>query len=119
MKKRILLVEDAEISAVVMKKEIEFLGYKCLVAKNSKEAVRKACEDQPDLIIMDISLPKMDGLEATAAIRKDPRMPRVPIIAVTARAVLGDQGKCRQAGCDEYMAKPLATRSWALASRGF
>ncbi|MCH8055422.1 MAG: hypothetical protein IH857_04615 [Deltaproteobacteria bacterium] len=55
MKKRILLVEDAEISAVVMKKEIEFLGYKCLVAKNSKEAVRKACEDLPDLIVTDIS----------------------------------------------------------------
>ncbi len=55
MKKRILLVEDAEISAVVMNKEIEFLGYECLVAKDSKEAVRKAREDLPDLIVTDIS----------------------------------------------------------------
>ena len=110
MRKKILLVEDAPMSIAVVKKEIEFLGYECLVAKDGQEAVQKASEDQPDLILMDISLPKMDGLQATAAIRKDPRTGKVPIIAVTARAMPGDRERCLQAGCDDYMAKPISHR---------
>ena len=110
MKKRILLVEDAPMSIAVVRKEIEFLGYECVVAKDGQEAVRKASKHVPDLILMDISLPKMDGLQATAEIRKNPRTEGIPIIAVTARAMPGDRERCLEAGCDEYMAKPLSHR---------
>jgi len=110
MKKKILLVEDAELSADIMKKEVEYLGYECVVAEDGKEAVQKAGEILPDLILMDICLPEMDGLEATAEIRNDPRTKAIPIIAVTARAVPGDKEKCLKAGCNAYLPKPLSHR---------
>jgi CheY-like chemotaxis protein len=98
MKKNILLVEDAELSADIMKKELEYLGYDCVVAQDGKEAVQKAGDALPDLILMDICMPEMDGLEATAEIRKNPRTKAIPIIAVTARAMPGDKEKCIQVG---------------------
>ncbi len=110
MRKKILLVEDAPMSIVVVKKEVEFLGYECLVAKDGQEAVQKASEDQPDLILMDISLPKMDGLQAASRIRENPKTQAIPILPVTAKAMPGDREKCLQAGCDEYIAKPLSHR---------
>jgi two-component system cell cycle response regulator DivK len=110
MKKNILLVEDAELSADIMKKELEYLGYDCVVAQDGKEAVQKAGDALPDLILMDICMPEMDGLEATAEIRKNPRTKAIPIIAVTARAMPGDKEKCIQVGCNAYLSKPLSHR---------
>jgi len=107
MKKKILLVEDAPMSIAVMRKELEFLGYECVVALNGKEAVKKAGDNLPDLIIMDISLPKMDGLEATSQIRKNPQTKAIPILAATAQTMPGDREKCLEAGCDDYIAKPF------------
>jgi CheY-like chemotaxis protein len=107
MKKKILLAEDNAATVDVMQKELEFLGYESMVAKDGKEAVEMAASCLPDLIIMDISLPKMDGLEATSLIRKNPKTESIPILAATAKALPGDKAKCLQAGCNDYIAKPF------------
>ena len=110
MKRKILLVEDNPATIDVIQKELEFLGYESVVAEDGKEGVEKASSYLPDLIIMDISLPKMDGLEASTAIRKNPKTQTIPILAATARALPGDKEKCLQAGCDDYIAKPFTHR---------
>jgi len=115
MKKRILLVEDNPATIDVMQKELEFLGYESLVVQDGKEAIDKSASYQPDLIIMDISLPKMDGLEASSHIRKNPKTRSIPILAATARALPGDKEKCLQAGCDGYIAKPFTHRELGAA----
>ena len=115
MKKRILLVEDNPATVDVILKELEFLGYESVVAQDGKEAVEKASSYMPDLIIMDISLPKMDGLEASALIRKNAKTQSIRILAATARALPGDREKCLQAGCDDYIAKPFTHRELGAA----
>ena len=110
MKRKILLVEDNPATIDVIQKELEFLGYESIVAEDGKEGVEKASSSLPDLIIMDISRPKMDGLEASTAIRKNPKPQTIPILAATARALPGDKEKCLQAGCDDYIAKPFTHR---------
>lgn len=115
MKKKVLLVEDNPATIDVLQKELAFLGYDVVVAEDGKQAVEKAASLLPDMIIMDISLPKMDGLEATAAIRKNPKTQPIPILAATARALPGDKEKCIQAGCDDYLAKPFSHRELGAA----
>ena len=115
MKKKILLIEDNPATIDVIQKELEFLGYESVVAEDGKEGVEKATSYLPDLIIMDISLPKMDGLEASTAIRKNLKTQTIPILAATARALPGDKEKCLQAGCDDYIAKPFTHRELGAA----
>lgn len=110
MKGKILLVEDGPLSIAAVKKELDFMGYDCLVAQDGKEAIEKACEFLPDLIVMDISLPGMRGLEAVSQIRKNPETQAIPILAATARTMPGDRERCLQAGCDAHVAKPLGRR---------
>ncbi|MGH7773213.1 MAG: response regulator [Candidatus Binatia bacterium] len=107
MKKKILLAEDNIATVDVMQKELEFLGYESIIAKDGQEAVDMATSSLPDLIIMDISLPKLDGLEAAVLIRKNPKTGSIPILAATAKALPGDKAKCLEAGCDDYIAKPF------------
>lgn len=107
MGKKILLVEDNEATIDVIQKELEFLGYEYAVALDGQEAVEKAASYMPDLILMDISLPKLDGLAASSRIRENPRTQSIPILAATARALPGDKEKCLEAGCDDYIAKPF------------
>jgi CheY-like chemotaxis protein len=108
MKKKILLVEDNPDLRELVKKQLGLLGYDSIVARDGQEAIRMAESERPDVIIMDLFLPKFDGLEAAARIRKNPNLQSVPIIAATGRAEPGDRELCLNAGCDEYLAKPYA-----------
>ena len=114
-KKRILLVEDNPATVDVVQKELEFLGYDAITADTGDKAVAMAEEHLPDLIIMDISLPGMDGLQATALIRKNPKTQSIPVLAATARALPGDREKCIQSGCTDYIAKPFTHRELGAA----
>lgn len=107
MKKRILLVEDSNDTLLILVHALKFLGYETMIARNGVEAVELAESENPELIIMDIMLPKMDGLEATAQIRNNPKTQFIPIIAATAMALPGDREKCLRAGCDGYISKPF------------
>ena len=115
MKKNVLLVEDNPATVDIIETELEFLGYNTMVADNGKKAVEMAAYNLPDLISMDISLPKMDGLEATGLIRKKPKTKSIPVLAATARALPGDKEKCLQGGCDGYIAKPFTHRELGAA----
>lgn len=107
-KKRVLVVENETGNIDVLTTQLEFLGYEVLVAMNGQQGVEKAISELPDLIIMDILMPKMDGYEATKLIKQDPRTQHIPILAATAKAMPGDRKACLEAGCDDYIAKPIA-----------
>lgn len=107
MKKRVLLAEDHPGTIEVMQLELEFLGFEVTVATNGLEAVEMASSDLPDLIVMDIIMPKMDGFQAASRIRQNPTTKNIPILAATALARPGDREKCLESGCDGYLAKPF------------
>ena len=107
MNKKILIVEDNLDVIYVLRRQVANLGYDTLVATNGREAVEMAATHLPDLIIMDIMLPEMDGLEATRLIRGNPKTNPIPILAATARVTMKDRDECLQNGCDDYMPKPF------------
>lgn len=109
-KLRVLLVEDTPANQMLVTHVLNKQGHKVEVASNGHEAVRLAAQGSFDLILMDVQMPEMDGLQATAAIRALPSRPRVPIVAMTAFAMPGDRERCLAAGMDEYLAKPLDVR---------
>jgi two-component system cell cycle response regulator DivK len=113
MKKKILLVEDNPATVDVVQKELEFLGYDAITADDGKKAVEMAAAQMPDLIIMDISLPKMDGFEAASLIRKNPKTKMIPILAATARALPGDREKCLKSAATTTSPSLSRTGSWA------
>ena len=115
MQARILLVEDDPGTIDVMQQELKFLGYEVTVAENGLKAVEMAASDHPDLIVMDIRLPKMDGLRATSLIRDNPKTRSIPILAATVNALPEDREKCLAAGCDGYIAKPFTHRELGAA----
>lgn len=115
MKKRILLVEDDPGTIDVMRDELNFLSYEVALAENGLKAVEMVASGLPDLIVMDIRLPKMDGLQATSLIRADPKTKNIPILAATVNALPGDREKCLAAGCDGYIAKPFTHRELGAA----
>ncbi len=110
MKTKILLVEDNPATMEVMQQELEVLGYDVAVARDGAEAVEMAGSELPDLIIMDMLMPKMDGGEAAARIRKNPKTQAIPILAATAKALPEDRDICLASGCDDYIAKPFSYR---------
>lgn len=115
MKKRVLLVEDDLGMIDLVRTQLERLGYEVIVAVDGLEAIEKAASDLPDLIVMDILMPKLDGFEATKLIRKDPKTQNIPILASTALALPGDKEKCLAAGCDGYISKPFTHRQLEAA----
>ncbi len=110
MKTKILLVEDNPATMEVMHQELEVLGYDVAIARDGGEAVEMAGSELPDLIIMDMLMPKMDGSEATGRIRKNPKTKAIPILAATAKALPEDRDICLASGCDDYIAKPFSYR---------
>jgi two-component system cell cycle response regulator DivK len=117
MSKRILIVEDTEDNRQIMRDLLSSAGYALIEAKTGAEGVSMAKEHKPDLILMDIQLPIMDGYEATRRIKKEPELHAIPIIAVTSYALAGDEAKTRAAGCDAYIAKPFSPRQLLLKVR--
>jgi two-component system, cell cycle response regulator DivK len=110
MTKRILMVEDTEDNRQIIRDLMESVGYDLIEAEDGAAGVAMATEHRPDLILMDIQLPVMDGYEACRRIKADPELRHIPIIAVTSYALSGDETKTKAAGCDGYVAKPFSPR---------
>jgi two-component system cell cycle response regulator DivK len=111
MSKRILVVEDQEDNRQILRDLLANAGYDMIEAEDGQQAVVAAAEHRPDLILMDIQLPMLDGYEATRRIKADPALNKIPIIVVTSYALSGDEEKARAAGCDAYVAKPYSPRA--------
>ncbi len=105
--KKILIVEDNEFNLELISDILKIRGYQIISTDNGEDAIRLAKETHPDLILMDIQLPAMDGYEATRRIKSDPEFKTIPIIAVTSFAMKGDKEKVVEAGCDGYIVKPI------------
>src|SRR5215207_553307 len=110
MTRRILLVEDTEDNREIVRDLMDSVGYELLEANDGAAGLAMATEHRPDLILMDIQLPLMDGYEVTRRIKANPALWHIPIIAVTSYALSGDEAKTREAGCDGYGAKPFSPR---------
>ncbi len=107
---RILVVEDQEDNRQILRDLLGSVGYDMDEAHDGQEALVAVAKQRPDLILMDIQLPIMDGYEATRRIKADPATKDIPIIVVTSYALSGDEGKARDAGCDAYVTKPYSPR---------
>ncbi|NWG70065.1 MAG: response regulator [Parvularculaceae bacterium] len=107
-RKKVLIVEDNELNMKLFNDLLEAHGYETLQARNGADALRLAAEAGPDLIIMDIQLPEVSGLQATKELKADPKLAMIPIIAVTAFAMKGDEERIRAGGCEDYIAKPIS-----------
>ncbi|BAI72507.1 two-component response regulator [Azospirillum sp. B510] len=106
--KTVLIVEDNELNMKLFHDLLEAHGYGTLQTREGVEAMRLAREHRPDLILMDIQLPEVSGLEVTRWIKDDPELKSIPVVAVTAFAMKGDEEKIRQGGCEDYVAKPIS-----------
>jgi CheY-like chemotaxis protein len=115
MKRRILLVEDDPMTIALMSDQLNLLGYDVTVAKNGLEAVEMASSESPDLIIMDIMMPKLDGFQAVSRIRENPKVKAIPILVATALARPGSRQVCQDAGCDDYIGKPFTYKQLGAA----
>lgn len=104
---KILLVEDNEMNRDMLSRRLERRGYEVIFAHDGEEAVARAEADAPDLVLMDIGLPGIDGCEATRRIRSGPASTGLPIIALTAHAMNVDEARAREAGCDDFDTKPI------------
>jgi CheY-like chemotaxis protein len=102
----VLLVEDNEDNQFVYRTILEHFNYRVIVAGDGEEGVRQAREAIPDVILMDVSIPVIDGLEATRIIKADPATAGIPVIALTAHALSEDRRRATEAGCDSYLSKP-------------
>jgi two-component system, cell cycle response regulator DivK len=119
MSKRILVVEDHEDNRQILRDLLASAGYEMIEAGNGEAGVAAAAAEHPDLILMDIQLPILDGYEATRQIKADPALSAIPIIVVTSYALSGDEEKARIAGCDAYVAKPYSPRQLLARIRDF
>ena len=110
MSKRILLVEDQADNRKIIRDMLRGADYEITEAENGEEALAAIAKQRPDLILMDIQLPIMDGYTVTRKIKGDPVLRSIPIIAVTSYALSGEEKKAREAGCDDYVPKPFSPR---------
>jgi CheY-like chemotaxis protein len=104
---KVLIVEDDEMNRDMLSRRLERRGFSVAIAKDGRQGVEMARSEKPDLVLMDMSLPVMDGWSATRAIKADPELSKIPVIALTAHAMEGDREKALAAGCDEYDTKPV------------
>ncbi|GEM_PF-313499 len=109
--KTVLLVEDNEDNRIVYSTILRHFGYRVMEALNGEEGIATARAERPDLILMDISIPIIDGWEATQVLKHDPETRQIPIIALTAHALASDRERAMEVGCDGYLAKPCEPRA--------
>jgi len=119
MSKKILVVEDQQDNLQIMRDLLTSAGFEIIEAKDGEAGVKTALAERPDLILMDIQLPLLDGYEATRRIKADPALTATPIIVVTSYALSGDDIKARDAGCDAYVPKPFSPRQLLAKIREF
>lgn len=108
MTKTVMIVEDNELNMKLFRDLIEASGYGTIQTRNGMEALELAREHKPDLILMDIQLPEVSGLEVTKWLKEDDELHAIPVIAVTAFAMKGDEERIRQGGCEAYISKPIS-----------
>ena len=111
MTKKVLVVDDNEDNRQILIDLLSTAGYEIVEATNGTDAVALATSERPNLVLMDIQLPGIDGLEATRRIKATPQLANVPVIAVTSYALAGDDRKATEAGCDDYVTKPFSPRA--------
>jgi CheY-like chemotaxis protein len=110
-RKTILIVEDNEDNRAIYTQYLAHAGFRVVEAANGQEGIDLTRQERPDIILMDISMPVMDGLTATRRLKADPELRSIPIIALTAHAMAADEEMVREAGCDGYIAKPVVPRA--------
>ncbi len=115
MTKKILVVEDRPDALNLLTQQLEILGIAVILATDGREGVKKAIEEKPDLILMDIRMPGMDGREATRKIRSNPETKDIPILATTVLSREAELAECIEAGCNDYIVKPFTPKQ--LVSR--
>jgi len=104
---KVLLVEDNEMNRDMLSRRLARNGYEVVMAVDGQQAVTMAASEHPDIILMDMSLPVIDGWEATRRVKADPATQKIPVIALTAHAMAEDESKARNAGCDDFDTKPV------------
>jgi two-component system, cell cycle response regulator DivK len=112
MPKKILIVEDNELNMKLFNDLLQAHGYETIQTMDGREVLQLARDHGPDLIIMDIQLPEISGLEVTKMLKADDRLKGIPVVAVTAFAMKGDEEKIREGGCEGYIAKPISVPSF-------
>ena len=117
--KTVLIVEDSELNMRLFNDLLEAFSYKTVKTRDGRQAVPLAREHKPDLIIMDIQLPEISGLDITERLKKDPALKDIPVVAVTAFAMRGDEQKILAAGCDAYLSKPISVTTFLETVRKF
>jgi CheY-like chemotaxis protein len=110
--KKVLVIEDNHLNMKLIRSLLEIGKYRCLEAGDAETGLKIAAEVKPDLILMDIQLPGMDGLTATRHIKQDDGLKHIPVIALTSYAMKGDEEKAKEAGCEGYITKPVDTRKF-------
>jgi two-component system cell cycle response regulator DivK len=119
MEKTILIVEDNELNMKLFHDLLETHGYKTLQTRNGIDAIALARKHKPDLIVMDIQLPEVSGLDVTKWLKEDDNLRHIPIIAVTAFAMKGDEERIREGGCEAYVSKPISVTLFLETIRQF
>lgn len=116
---RVLIVEDNELNMKLFHDLLEASGMTILQTRNGVDALKVAKAEKPDLIVMDIQLPEMSGLEVTEKIKADPELRPIPVVAVTAFAMKGDEERIRAAGCEAYLSKPISIDRFISTIKSF
>lgn len=119
MAKTVLIVEDNELNMKLFHDLLEAHGYQTLQTRNGLDALEIAREHQPDLILMDIQLPQVSGLEVTKWLKEDDALRHIPVVAITAFAMKGDERKIRDGGCEAYISKPISVVTFLETVSGF
>jgi two-component system, cell cycle response regulator DivK len=119
MTKRILMIEDTEDNRQIVRDLIDSVGYELLEAHDGAAGLAMASEHKPDLILMDIQLPEISGLEVTKWLKEDDDLSHIPVVAVTAFAMKGDEERIREGGCEAYISKPISVSHFLETIRRF